>query len=424
MGIFNHLQTSIIILYLKVVNQNPGYHQTGGYQTVESLSYEDPHLVNIFVAILESGLNRTDPNAENQLGLALLQVTTINGTRQSSNGAFIRPIRNKRSNLFIKNQVHVTRILINPNTKKAMGVEYTSIRTGKSKRVMAKKEVIVSAGAVNSPKLLMLSGVGPTYHLRRHGIEVIQNLSVGHNLQDHITFTGITSLFESNVTDCKYIADRIYDYLESNSGPFSNVGLAPVTAFIQTKYETSRNAPDIQLHFNYPTNPVFNNSFHLFPILLTPKSRGYILLNQTDPIWGSPVIIPRYFSEDFDVQRLLQAIRMTLQLFNTTTFRKNNYIFAKSPLEACDKFEFNSDDYWICNMKYTTLPFYHPVGTCKMGPKGDTEAVVDPRLRVHGIRGLRVVDASIMPTVPRGNTNAPTVMIAEKASDIIKQDWM
>ena len=318
--------------------------------------------------------------------------------------------------------------MIDPNTKKALGVEYTSTLTGESRKVMSKKEVIISAGAINSPQLLMVSGIGPTDELKKNGISVLQNLSVGHNLQDHITFTGIICQVverKSNSSTCPQRLRDLNYYLSTHSGPFSTVGVSTITAFFRTEYENSQSAPDIQLHFLANSdNPVYYNQFFVLPTLLTPKSRGFVRLNDTDPTWGAPIIQARYLTDDLDMKRILQSVRMSLGLFNTTTFQENNFKFNETPLPPCDIYDFNSDEYWICVIKQYTHTLYHPVGTCKMGPKEDSEAVVDPRLRVHGVENLRVVDASIMPDLPRGNTNAPTIMIAEKASDMIKNKWL
>ncbi|XP_033213788.1 glucose dehydrogenase [FAD, quinone]-like [Belonocnema kinseyi] len=289
---------------------------------------------------------------------------------------------------------------------------------------MANKEVIVSAGTVNSPKLLMLSGIGPIDELQKHGIDVIQNLSVGHNLQDHVTFRGMLCQVKKRSPICPQKLKDLSYYLSTHRGPYSAVGVSSITAFFRTKYATSPSAPDIQLlFFSDGGNLIYDSNFFILPTLLKPKSRGFIKLNDTDPIAGKPLIQARYLTEYLDVKVMLESIRISLGLFNTTTFKQNNFKLNETPLPPCAAFQFSSDKYWICAIKHYTQVECHLVGTCKMGPKEDSEAVVDENLRVRGISNLCVIDASVMPDVVRGNTNAATIMIAEKGSDMVKQKW-
>ncbi|XP_033213785.1 glucose dehydrogenase [FAD, quinone]-like [Belonocnema kinseyi] len=407
-----------------ILNANPMYHQTGGYLSVERFPYTTPDAKIILQGLQEFGFKNIDINAESQLGAMHLQTTSYNGSRGSTNKAFLRPIRGKRSNLFIKTRTFVTRILIDRRTKTAIGVEYTDTVTGQSRTVMAKKEVIVSAGAINSPKLLMLSGIGPSYELQKHGIHVIQNLAVGHNLQDHVTVKGIPCQVRDRSTICPQRLDDLNYYLSTHRGPYSTTGVSAMTAFFKTRYETSPIAPDLQLQFVADANNVvYYKQFFIWPTLLKPKSKGFVKLNDTDPIWGAPVIQARYFTADLDMKVMLEGVRISLGLFNTPAFRQNNFKLNETPLPACAAFQFNTEAYWICAIRQYTQTLYHPAGTCKMGPNEDPEAVVDPTLRVRGIKNLRVIDASVMPDIVRGNTNAPVIMIAEKASDMVKGYW-
>ncbi|XP_033213779.1 glucose dehydrogenase [FAD, quinone]-like [Belonocnema kinseyi] len=404
---------------------NSKYHQDGGYLSVERFPYTTPDANIILRALDEIGLENMDINAESQLGSMNLQTTSRNGSRQSTNKAFLRPIRDKRSNLFIKTRAFVTKIVIDTSTKQALGVEYTNTLTGKRKTVMAKKEVIVSAGTLNSPKLLMLSGIGRIEELEKHDIELIQNSCVGRNLQDHVTFTGIPCQIEGrNMPSCSQKLKDLKYYQSTNRGPLSNVGVTTISAFFRTDYEKIETAPDMQFIFGAGSDSiVYYDQFYVFPILLTPKSEGNVTLNVTDPIWGAPVIHARYFTDDSDMKRLIQGVRKALKLFDTKAFKDNNFKFNETSLPPCTAYQFNSDEYWTCVIKQYSRTLYHPVGTCKMGPKTDPEAVVDSQLRVHGITNLRVIDASIMPNVIRGNTNAAIIMIAEKGSDMIKEKW-
>ena len=426
----------------QIVHKNPHYHGTGGYQTVERFPYTDPNSLVLIKAWEEIGFNKVDANTEEQLGVMKLQTTSIHGLRQSTNGAFIRPIRKKRSNLFIETQAHVTRVLIDPKSKKAMGVEYMDTVTGFTKTALASKEVILSAGSINSPKILKLSGVGPADELKNHGIKVIYDSPVGKNLQDHVTMEGLMIDLNNKtikMADLEQMKNDVYEFLETHKGPLSSTATAQVGAFAQSKYETSYKAPDIQFTFDgnnihdflsndmaaeisaLPLN--YYDSINIRPILLHPRSRGFIRLNNTDPVWGPPLIYPRYFTSMPDLNIMIEGIRIGQQLFHSHTFKKHGWRMVDVPLQPCRQYIFDSDEYWACVLMEYTATIYHPTSTCKMGPKGDPEAVVDPRLRVYGVSKLRVVDASIMPLIVRGNTNAPTIMIAEKASDMIKEDW-
>lgn len=358
------------------------------------------------------------------------QATSKDGSRASTNFAFIRPIRRKRRNLFIKTNARVVKILIATQTKRIIGVEFVTKR-GAIKMVVARKEVILSAGAIESPKLLMLSGIGPRAELEKHGINIVQNLSVGQNLQDHVTFMGINYQLQTEETlynpNCLTRQYHLNEYLKFKRGPFASVGILHSSAFLQTRQAQNSTAPDIQFIFlpndTSPESCMYYNHFYQKVILIAPKSRGYVKLNESDPFFGNPIINFRYFSDSSDLERLMEGNKMGLKLINTTAVRKSIFKFNTTPSPGCRQFKFNSEEYWRCCATRYTATLFHPAGTCKMGPKEDLEAVVDSRLRVYGIRGLRVVDASIMPRITRGNLNGPTIMIAEKASAMIKEDW-
>lgn len=428
-------------------NRNPDkidarYHGQGGYQTVENFPYQDKNIQLLLEGYKELGLPELDQNSENLIGTMLLQHTTRNGERLSTNGAFIRPIRNKRPNLKIMTNTRVVRVLIDPKQKTAFGVEIFS--NGNYQQINARKEVIVSGGAIDSPRILMLSGIGLREDLQSFGIEVIKNLPVGYNLQDHPTIDGVVySLNNDSSTDVgdqERRADVQY-WQQQRRGPLSSTACLQVNAFVQTKYAEANSRPDIQYSIdaigvsNFFTDPIltsltninplaYYDGIMIRPILLRPRSRGFVTLNNSDPIFGDPLIYANTFNEQIDLDTLVEGIKQHLNVLNTNAYRQLGARLVDIPLPACAHIHFGTDQYWACVIQSYTTTIFHPVGTCKMGPKNDREAVVDSKLRVHGIRNLRVIDASIMPTIIKGNTNAPTIMIAEKGSDMIKEKWL
>lgn len=426
---------------------NTPYHAAGGYLTVQEAPWRTPLAMTFLKGGIELGYQNRDINGEKQTGFMMTQATMRRGSRCSAAKAFLRPVRH-RTNLHIALGAQVTRILISSKKKQAYGVEF--VKNGQKHKVRIKREVIMSAGALLSPQLLMLSGIGPADHLRDHGIPLVANLKVGHNLRDHVGLGGLTFIVNKPVTFTKKRFQTFsvaMSYILNEKGPMTSQGIEGL-AFVNTKYAPQSGTwPDIQFHFapssvnsdggehirrilnlrdrvyNTVYKPLENSeTWTILPLLLRPKSSGWVKLKSKNP-FQAPSIEPNYFAYKEDIKVLIEGIRIAMALSNTTAFQVYGSRPHTIPMPGCQHHLLFSDEYWECSLKHFTFTIYHPTSTCKMGPKHDQEAVVDPRLRVYGIANLRVVDASVMPTIISGNPNAPVMMIAEKASDIIKEDW-
>ncbi|KAI4478399.1 hypothetical protein M0804_012053 [Polistes exclamans] len=421
------------------------YHKKGGYLTVDEFRWKSSFLDPILQGAEELGYKNQDINGENQTGFMRTQATVRNGKRCSSAKAFLRPLWN-RPNLHIALNAQVLKVLVNAR-KQATGVQF--IRDGLKQTIWVKKEIILSAGSINSPQLLMLSGIGPKEHLKELNIPVISDLRVGDNLQDHVSFHGLFLTVNESTTPEREQLTTLTKFLNyiiyKNDSLTSGIN---AVAFVNTKYaDPSGEYPDIQFHFSFlsksngfdkysKNNFGFKDTIYetagkllknvtgwiILPTLLKPKSSGWIRLKTKDPL-AHPVINPNYLAHKEDINVLIEGINIVMSLSNTTAVKKSGLELYSIQLPGCQQFLFNTYNYWECLIRHYTFTIYHPTGTCKMGPKKNSTAVVDPRLRVYGVKGLRVIDASIMPIIVNGNTNAPTIMIAEKGSDIIKQDW-
>lgn len=394
------------------------------------------------------GYDIVDVNGEQQTGFAFYQFTMRRASRCSTAKAFLRPVRN-RPNLHVALFAHVTRVIIDPQTKRALGVEF--FRDGSKHVSYAKREVILSAGAIASPHLLMLSGIGPQEDLQRVGIPVVQHApGVGRNLQDHIAIGGLAFRIDPQIS---VIYNRMVNlnsalrYAITEEGPLtSSVGLE-VTAFVNTKYANqSDDWPDMNLFFTSAStssdpqvrvahglkdefyNEVFReiddkDVFGVFPMILRPKSRGVIKIQSKNPL-RYPLLYHNYLTHPDDVDVMREGVKAAVAVGETQAMKRYGARFHDKTLPNCKGIPKYTDEYWECVIRQYTMTIYHMSCTAKMGPSSDPWAVVDPQLRVYGIKGLRVIDASIMPTITSGNIHAPVIMIAEKGADMIKELWL
>ncbi|KAJ8680047.1 hypothetical protein QAD02_015834 [Eretmocerus hayati] len=422
------------------------YHGFDGPVRITDVPYRTRYVHSWAQAGEELGLPPVDYNGRKQAGLNYLQTNQLNGERVSTNKAYLRRIK-QRKNLYVSMFSHVDKILIDAETKTAIGVEFS--KKGRKIQVFAKKEVIICAGPINSPKLLMLSGIGPQYHLKDIGIPLLQDSPVGENLMDHLTFLGLN--FLTNDTGSILAPDLVKpnnqalnDYLIDRKGPLTvPTGIEGVGYVNVDSSRADEEPPNLEIMFsgvnaNYYQFKVtgltdahykrsfaeVNNKhgFQLWPVVLQPKSRGKILLRDANPK-SSPRIIPNYFSDPDDIRLSIKGIKMALEISETNAFKRHGTRLVHRAALGCEHLKLYSDPYWECALRTLSQSIWHHSGACKMGQEYDPTAVVNPKLQVKGIKRLRVVDASIMPMIPTAHLNIPTMAVAEKAADMIKCEW-
>jgi choline dehydrogenase len=393
-------------------------HGVGGHLKVSNVCEPHPLCEAFIAAAQESGFPRNDDfNGPTQEGAGYFQLTTRNGRRWSTAVGYLKAAR-RRPNLRVEVNALASRILF--SGRRAIGVEY---RQGDvTHTAYADGEVIVAGGAFNSPQLLQLSGLGPAKILRELGIAVVADMpGVGADLQDHLQIRLLyrcTEPITANevINNWRYRYAAGLRYLTTRKGLLT-IGAGYAGAFLRTRPELA--TPDVQIHFLIFSSDAAGAALHPFPgfmasvCQLRPESRGFVRIKSSDPA-VPPAIQPRYLSARADCDCVVDGMKLLRRVMNRPVMRR--YIAEeRAPGEPCQ-----SDADLLAYARNTGTTVYHPTSTCRMG--SDPNAVVDERLRVRGFERLRVIDASIMPTVVSGNTNAAAVMIGEKGADMVLQD--
>lgn len=392
-------------------------HGTGGPLNVMDLAFPTRHGPSFVQAAIQAGQRHNlDFNGPSQEGVGPYQVTQRAGERCSAAKAYLTPHR-RRPNLQVITGAHTTRILF--DGRRAVGVEY--LKDGRPQQVQAAREVLLCAGALQSPQLLMLSGIGPAEHLREHGITPLHHLpGVGQALHDHpdvilaYDTPTIRDLFGFSFTGVWQLLRGAIDWQRHRRGILTT-NFAEAGGFIRSRPDVTR--PDLQLHFvigklvDHGRKTVFGHGFSCHVCLLRPRSRGSVRLASADPL-AAPLIDPNFFGHPQDLADMVRGLRLTRQIMTQPALAALNGRETRRSASARSDAEIEQF------LRQCADTVYHPVGSCRMG-RGELD-VVDAELRVHGLQGLRVVDASVMPSIVSGNTNAPVIAMAEKAVDLIK----
>ena len=410
-----------VLPYFKRAEHNErgadAFHGTGG-----PLNVMDLQRPNRFgPAFVEAGRQAGYPvnpdfNGATQEGVGLYQVTHRAGERFSAAKAYLAPAR-ARPNLTVLTGAHTTRVLF--EGRRAVGVEF--IQAGQRRELRASREVLLCAGALQSPQILMLSGVGDGVHLQQHGITAVHHLpGVGRHLHDHpdviqvVHAPHLKDLFGLSLSGALRALRGVFEWRARRTGLLTT-NFAEAGGFVRSSPDQSR--PDLQFHFvigkivNHGRDTVFGNGYSCHVCLLQPKSRGSLKLASADAL-TAPRIDPAFLADPDDLQRLVRGFKLMRTLLQQPALA--GFGGQESAVSAAARSDAQIEQF----VRDHADTVYHPVGSCRMGT-GPLD-VVDAQLRVHGLQGLRVVDASIMPSIASGNTNAPTIMIAEKAADMIR----
>lgn len=416
------------------------YHNQGGPVNVEEAEHRSHLADNFLEAGKELGAKVVDYNGKEQLGFGLVQATTKHGKRYTAAQAYLIPAQN-RKNLIIKPHSHVTEVIINTHTKEVSGVKY--VHGNKLRIAKVTKEVILAAGAINSPQLLILSGIGPKAELDRLKIPLLKEANVGKHLKDHFAFLGLNFLINETKGDHINEHENLVAWLKDGSGPLSEIDSEAV-AFIKTDASKDKTEnPDVELNFSPKLQPENRNlrfkkeihdtmwkplegkaSFSIVVMPTEPKSTGNLKLKSKDPFhW--PLLTLNHLSDldDQDMATTLAGIKKAIAITQTQPFKKLGAHLNPVQVPGCQQFEHGKDEYWKCAVRHLSVSLRHLTGTCRMGPATDKDAVVDNKLRVYGIHKLRVADPSVIPVSITGQLNAAASMIGEKAASYIQEDW-
>ncbi len=395
------------------------YHGTGGPQKVSDIRTRRAVCDAFIAAAEEIGIPRNDDfNGARQEGAGYFQLTVHGGRRWSTATGYLRPAR-RRPNLRVMTRALARRVEF--EGKRATGVTFSI--DGQSQTAGAAGEVVLAAGAIGSPQILLLSGIGDGELLRRFAIATVADApGVGENLQDHLQIRAVYKCRRPTLNDeVNNPLRRMLiglEYLLFRTGPMT---MAASQVGIFARSDAALDQPDIQFHIQPLSSDSPGEGLHRFSGItssvcqLRPESRGRIVLTSPDPA-AYPAIHPNYLATPLDQKTAIAGMKASRRLAQTAAL-------APHIVEEFDPGPgVQTDDELLEHARNTATTIYHPVGTCKMGPESDDSAVVDARLRVRGVEGLRVVDASIMPTLTSGNTNAPAIMIGEKGADLILED--
>ncbi|KAL3275432.1 hypothetical protein HHI36_020193, partial [Cryptolaemus montrouzieri] len=385
-------------------------------------------------AFAEMGIFETEYNGGNPIGTSRVESNIKHGWRVSGKNAYIKPALN-RKNLNVITKAFVTKVLIDNVTKIASGVRF--VRNGKAFDAFAKKEVILSAGAINSPQILMLSGVGPESLLKKYDIPLLKDLPVGKKLLEHIV---LPISFSSNLTQNKIpLGEQVNEFLKGEGILTASFNIKSI-CYMNRDY-LGRPDFEFSLISSMGDNSYSNKTliwpfvddiaegmrqldrdyFTIFIEILHTKSSGNVVVRSNDPK-HFPEIDVNMFSAEEDMEEMYKAVKILLDISKTEPFRKINASMFL-PVPECSKYEHSSREYWYCIIQYLSIPGYHPMATTSMGFDPKT-SVVDHELKVHGIRKLRVGDCGIIPATVTGHTNGPAFMIGEKLSSMIKKEYM
>ncbi|XP_052864513.1 glucose dehydrogenase [FAD, quinone]-like [Anopheles cruzii] len=447
----------VLPLYKRIEDANVrdfdgnGAHGKGGPLSVEDCPYRT-QVAEAFVAgAQEAGYSYLDYNAGDTAGVSFLQAHTKRGRRITGGTAYLKNVRH-RPNLHISTRSWVVRVLFDEAKREAVGVKFT--RNKRYRTARARREVILSAGGFETPKLLMNSGVGPRGHLAEHGIPVLVDLPVGRRIYEHGGVFGPIFIVHNGSAEERGLVslENVINLEEilrfrRGSGPLTSNSIesllyvkSPVAA------DPDPEMPDVEVmqsftSFSFDSSLATRGAYHLpdelvrryygplegtrnfmfLPMLLKTHTVGRLELKSRNP-FHHPIFRYQYFEDERDVESLVYAIQEVLRIAQTGPLQRLGIEQYRRPVPGCEQQEFNTADYWRCHVRTLTATFEHQVATCRMGPDNDPDAVVDPRLRVRGIGRLRVADVSIIPEPPSGHTCAMSYLIGEKAADMIKQD--